>query len=111
MEPIRGMEHIGGYDQTGRLEPHDGCPLCLAEKVTPWYFENDTMWVADCDSCDEPMFVLKRHSHLPAEQELELMVTKAREMFGEEPPFDFVRRRIPDHFHFHVRVRYGRMFF
>ena len=93
------------------MDQLDDCPLCRAERKTSWYFENETMWVADCDTCDEPMFVLKRHSHLPDELELLLMVEKAKEMFGDDPPFDFVRRRIPQHFHFHVRVRYGHFFF
>ena len=47
----------------------EGCLLCTAERVTPWHFEDEECWVADCLVCSTPMIVWRVHG-LP-EPELE----------------------------------------
>ena len=39
----------------------DGCELCQLEKVTPWYYEDETFAILECYMCWVPMAVLKRH--------------------------------------------------
>ena len=38
-----------------------GCLLCPAERVTPWHFEDEACWVADCLVCRTPMIVWRSH--------------------------------------------------
>ena len=86
----------------------NACPLCEAERLTKWYFEDDTCWVADCTVCDTPMVVWKQHGTDPSEDELEHMLGRlgaaATERFGEDGwYFDREMRQIPNHFHAHGR--------
>ena len=39
-----------------------GCDLCEAAQITPWHYEDDVCWIADCEVCDVPMVVWKSHS-------------------------------------------------
>lgn len=83
------------------MEPN-GCPLCAAEKITRWYYEDERIWVADCLVCWVPMVVLKEHG-LGTRAQFDYMVLKARELFGDDCYLDPHMRLIPDHRHFHVR--------
>lgn len=80
----------------------DGCDLCVAEKITPWYYEDERVWVADCIYCWVPMVVLKEHG-LGTQEDYKYMVAKAKELFGEDCYIDAHMGLIPDHRHFHVR--------
>jgi hypothetical protein len=85
-----------------------GCDLCEAARMTTWYYEDDTCWIADCEVCEVPMVVWRRHGAAPPAGEEEHMLTHldevARERFGERPfAIDRVMRQIPDHFHAHAR--------
>ena len=42
-----------------------GCDLCRAKKITPWYHEDEVCWIAECDVCDTPMVVWRRHGTQP----------------------------------------------
>ncbi len=76
--------------------------------MTPWYHEDDVCWVADCEVCDVPMVVWKRHGSEPSEADRDHMLGQLRrvatERFGsDEFVIDGVMRQIPDHFHAHAR--------
>ena len=90
-----------------------GCELCEAAPITPWHHEDEVCWVADCESCDLPMVVWKRHGTEPPPEEVEHMFAVlgriADEVLGVEGwRLDAVRRQIPDHFHAHARRRWLR---
>jgi hypothetical protein len=84
------------------------CELCEAARITRWFYEDDVCWVADCEVCDVPMVVWKRHGARPPEAEVVHMLahlgTVADERLGAGVwRFDRVMRQIPDHFHAHAR--------
>lgn len=85
-----------------------GCELCRAQRITPWFHEDATCWIAECEICTVPMVVWKRHGpRPPADEEahmLEQLTRVATELFGDGEFFlDPVMRQIPDHFHAHAR--------
>ena len=89
----------------------EGCPLCVAERVTEWYFEDEECWVADCMVCSTPMIVWRPHG-LPAPDVEDRLLGRLRiaagARFGERRYWiDPVRRRIPDHWHAHARPEGG----
>jgi len=87
-----------------------GCDLCRAAKITPWYHEDDICWVAECDICEVPMVVWRYHGTQPPAEHLAHMHTKLREIataeFGEIFVDDHMRN-IPDHYHAHGRPKGG----
>ena len=87
-----------------------GCELCEAAPLTPRHHADELCWIADCESCDVPMVVWRRHGAEPPADELDHMLGAlervAMERFGEGGFFvDRVMRQIPDHFHAHARNR------
>jgi hypothetical protein len=85
-----------------------GCLLCEAARMTTWYHEDDLCWVADCEICDVPMVVWRRHGAAPPDADVETMIghltRAATGRFGEGGlTIDRVMRQIPDHFHAHAR--------
>ena len=52
----------GGPPPAGKV-PH--CDLCRAKKITPWYHEDEICWIAECDICETPMVVWRRHGVTP----------------------------------------------
>jgi hypothetical protein len=93
-----------------------GCELCEAARITPWHFEDDVCWVADCEVCDVPMVVWKEHGVVPPDEVLDHMLARLTEVaaarFGTDGfSVDRVMRQIPDHFHAHARdPHWGRRF-
>jgi hypothetical protein len=90
-----------------RLEPA-GCELCEAEELTWRYFEDDVLWVCDCQSCSTPMVVLKRHTSDPTPDERQAMEAALRQVADDEFgldawTLDTEQRAIPDHCHWHAR--------
>jgi hypothetical protein len=84
------------------------CELCQAARMTTWHHEDDVCWVADCEACDVPMVVWKRHGSQPSDGEVEHMLGQLRRVAGDrfgsdEFSVDRVMRQIPDHFHAHAR--------
>ena len=88
----------------------DGCLLCRAERITPWHFEDEECWIADCMVCATPMIVLRAHRLLDPAGEarmLEHLERFAAERYPRGFWIDGRRRRIPDHWHAHARPAGG----
>ena len=89
----------------------DACPLCAAEQVTQWLFDDDECWIADCLVCATPMVVWRPHGLPDPELEQRLLsrlAQAAADRYGEGGFWiDEVRRRIPDHWHAHARPAGG----
>ncbi len=103
-----GLPSAGGPGGAGHPAGRGGCELCEASRITPWHHEDELCWVADCEICDVPMVVWKRHGPAPPQLDLERMLAElervARARFGEDGYWvDQVMRQIPDHFHAHAR--------
>jgi hypothetical protein len=81
------------------------CELCLLEKRTKWYFENNEFAILECDTCNIPMCVWKQHGGAPSRRVITDMHNKAKELFGPSITFRTQMKRIPDHFHFHVNLK------
>src|SRR5687768_13724069 len=60
--------------ETRTVHRMSGCELCEAARFTAWHHEDDVCWVADCESCDLPMVVWKRHGTEPPAAEHEHML-------------------------------------
>ncbi len=93
---------------THNLKLNDSCPLCKAEHLTHLYYEDDTLWVADCLTCHIPMVVLKRHTSKPfPTEQLSMIATLsdyACEVIGSRKFWiDTIPRQIKDHVHYHAR--------
>lgn len=77
----------------------EDCLLCKAEKITKRYYEDDFMWIADCQSHpDKKMCVIKQHISTPTLKEKEYMYNKMTELFPG------IRLRGPknlEHYHIH----------
>jgi hypothetical protein len=88
-----------------------GCDLCEAARITPWFYEDDLCWIAECEICAVPMVVWKRHDRdPPAEVRTQLherLATVVAECFDFEHYVDENMRNIPDHYHAHARPRGG----
>lgn len=87
--------------------PDGDCPLCRAERLTPWYLDDDLCWIAECTICTVPMVVLRSHDKDPdAATKAELHARLAAvvgEHFTFEHYVDDDMRQIPDHYHAHAR--------
>ncbi len=86
-----------------------GCDLCEAAQITPWHYEDDVCWIADCEVCDVPMVVWKSHSPTPpddarAHMVAQLTIVADRVLGPDTYAIDQVMRQIPDHFHAHARI-------
>jgi hypothetical protein len=82
------------------------CDLCEAARMTPWHYEDDVCWIADCEVCDVPMVVWRKHGTEPPDADVEHMLRElARVADGlfEDWSVDRNMRQIPDHFHAHAR--------
>jgi hypothetical protein len=89
-------------------KPKRACELCEAAQLTTWYYSDDLCWVAECEICEVPMVVWRRHAIDPPPDVLEKMLEHlgrtADEVLGEGNwSVDSVMRQIPDHFHAHAR--------
>ena len=88
-----------------------GCELCAASRFTPWFHEDDSCWIAECESCAVPMVVWREHGVEPPEAELAHMLAQLERVgaaqFGEgEYWVDRLMRQIPEHFHAHARRKW-----
>ena len=43
------------------------CDLCEAARITPWFYEDDLCWIAECEICAVPMVVWRNHDNAPAD--------------------------------------------
>jgi hypothetical protein len=88
----------------------EGCDLCRAVRMTPWYHEDDVCWIAECDMCDVPMVVWRWHGTAPPPEHVEHMRARLHEVATArigEYYVDDVMRNIPDHWHAHARPKGG----
>jgi len=91
-------------------EKDDVCLLCAAERITPWYHEDDVCWIADCTICDTPMVVWRWHGVDPSGDELAHMMSRLAAVADgvfDGHYYDDHMRNIPDHFHVHARPEGG----
>ena len=84
------------------------CELCVADRWTHWYHEDERCWVADCEACDTPMVVWAHHGTEPTEADVDHMLgclaVAADVRFGSDRwQVDRTMRQVPDHFHAHAR--------
>ncbi|HEU5323110.1 MAG TPA: hypothetical protein VFX28_20055, partial [Methylomirabilota bacterium] len=84
----------------------EGCQLCRAAHLTPWYHEDDVCWIAECEICAVPMVVWRRHGTQPPAADLRHMHARLREVGAAQLGdfwLDAHMRNIPDHWHAHAR--------
>lgn len=88
----------------------EGCDLCKAARIMPWYHADDICWIAECEICAVPMVVWRYHGAQPPAEHLAHMRERLREaataVFGEFYIDDHMRN-IPDHYHAHGRPMGG----
>lgn len=87
------------------------CLLCAAERLTEWFHEDESCWIAECEQCYVPMVVWKRHDPNPSEETRVVMHARLSEIvvlhYGFEHWLDDNMRSIPSHYHAHARPRGG----
>ena len=85
----------------------DGCDLCTAARITPWFHEDDVCWIAECTICAVPMVVWRSHGTEPPAEVLAHMhghlARVAAETLTVGHWVDDNMRKIPDHYHAHAR--------
>lgn len=85
----------------------EGCELCEAARFTPWFHEDETCWVAECESCGVPMVVWRWHGTEPPESDvahmLAVLAEVGRAQLGDDLVVDRLMRQVPGHFHAHAR--------
>jgi len=89
---------------------HSSCQLCRAERITPWYHEDDLCWIAECEICAVPMVVWRTHGTDPPAAHLAHMRGELERVAVVEVGEFWVddhMRNIPDHWHAHARPRGG----
>ena len=92
------------------LKKVDGCDLCRAAKITPWFHEDEICWIAECEICEVPMVVWRSHGTEPSAEQRQHMMARLRDVAVErvgEFWVDDHMRNIPDHFHAHARPKGG----
>jgi len=79
------------------------CDLCLAEKLTKWYYEDDICWIADCKSCKIPMLVFKQHTmKVPLWEVRYSFIPLILGLFGSKVRLRFQANSCKGHFHIHI---------
>lgn len=83
------------------------CPLCVAERRTPWLYEDGVCWVALCSTCGDPMVVLRRHTADPSPAErryvLDVLIQTVRQSYTGPIRITSDMRTHPEHLHLHAR--------
>jgi hypothetical protein len=87
------------------------CDLCEEARITPWFFEDDLCWIAECEICAVPMVVWRSHDANPSDDVKaalhERLAAVVVEHFEFEHYVDDNMRNIPDHYHAHARPKGG----
>ena len=86
------------------------CMLCRAERMTPWFHEDEVCWIAECEVCETPMVVWRSHGTDPPAAELAHMRARLRQVAAAQVGAFWVdehMRNIPDHWHAHARPEGG----
>jgi hypothetical protein len=88
----------------------ESCELCQAARITPWFYEDDVCWVAECEACFVPMVVWKQHDPSPPDDVKAEMHARLAAVMNEHFTADYILddrlRTIPDHYHAHARRRW-----
>ena len=105
------MRSVPAIGRASRCLPISECLLCSAERITPWLFEDEDCWVAECMVCRTPAVVWRTHG-LPGADVEEVLLVRLGDVAGERYGSDGYwidpeRRRIPDHWHAHARPAGG----
>ena len=80
------------------VEKVDGCDLCEAARITPWFHEDDVCWIAECEICYVPMVVWRSHGiHPPADQLAHMHAELARIAGGDAHRRALARRQHAQH--------------
>src|SRR5206468_7717723 len=58
----------------------NGCDLCRAARITPWYYEDEICWIAECEICEVPMVVWRFHGTTPPDEHVVHMRERLREV-------------------------------
>jgi hypothetical protein len=86
------------------------CELCTAARITPWYYEDELCWIAECEICEVPMVVWRTHGTTPPAPQREHMLDRLREVAATQFGAIYIdehMRNIPDHYHAHGRPAGG----
>jgi hypothetical protein len=87
------------------------CELCEAARITPWFYEDDECWVAECEACYVPMVVWRRHDPDPGPEARASMLARLGEVMAARFPWAYYvddrLRSIPEHWHAHARPKSG----
>ena len=92
------------------MSDDDGCVLCRAERITPWFHEDEICWIAECEICETPMVVWREHGVDPPPEHLLHMLAHLKDVAQTEIGdhwLDQHMRNIPDHWHAHARPAGG----
>ena len=80
------------------------CPLCERESITKCYYEDEKIWIIDCDTCKIPMVVWKEHINKINSDKLSYIILMINRVFPRNKfQIDMNMRMIKDHFHLHLR--------
>lgn len=106
-QPVPGLDPVPDR-QTTMPKPND-CDLCEEARITPWYYEDDDCWVAECEACDVPMIVWRRHDPNPPDDVKAMLHERLSTVVTANFEFEFYvddnLRSIPNHYHAHARRR------
>jgi hypothetical protein len=98
-------------DESPILAKVDGCDLCEAARITPWFHEDDVCWIAECEICYVPMVVWRAHGTEPPTEHLAHMHAELARVAASTLTvahwLDDNMRNIPDHYHAHARPQGG----
>lgn len=86
------------------------CDLCRALKLTPWFWEDEICWIAECEICETPMVVWRYHGTAPPAEHVAHMRERLTEIATAQLGEFWVdghMRNIPDHYHAHARPKDG----
>ncbi len=79
--------------------------------MTEWFHDDDLCWVAECESCNVPMVVWKKHDPNPPEEVrvelIRVLGVVVEQHYQMEHWVDDRLRSIPHHYHAHARPRIG----
>jgi hypothetical protein len=89
---------------------HDSsCELCEAARLTEWFHEDESCWIAECEACCVPMVVWRRHDPSPPDPVRAALLARldsvVRRHYGFDHWIDENMRSIPTHYHAHARPR------
>ncbi|MBA3287452.1 MAG: hypothetical protein H0U21_05425 [Acidimicrobiia bacterium] len=87
------------------------CELCAAARLTPWFYDDDVCWIAECELCGVPMVVWRQHDPSPPADVRAYLLDRLAEVVAAHVTWqhwvDDDMRSIPHHYHAHARPQGG----